>query len=283
MERLQNAISVARIITKSFFTEVMAQFSSEKSSVIVEEKMTLSELKEKISKDALNAGEAVAHGVDHEFKIARLTKMIRVGDCHVYLRIYNNRVERVMTKPRPNYSWETTTEQLFERVALRDYTPDIAHKEKMDFSMAGAIEFTKRELGIATDAGPVMKEGNSASEADFLSSVTPPQKWEINSKNQQVNNDPGVVKITKGKVVFADKAVIRPQGRGAYTTFTVVLKTADGSDVQYSGVELEKLFLAGKFSVGDNVVLKKGVETFSKELGGVTKNGVRNSYEVEII
>lgn len=282
MERLQNAISVARIITKSFFTEVMAQFSSEKSSVIVEEKMTLSELKEKISEDALNAGEAMAHGVDHDFEIARLAKMVEVGDCRVYLRLYNDRVERVMTKPRPNYHWETTTEQLFERVALQDYTPDIAHKEKMNFSMAGAIEFTKRELGITTDAGPVLKEGNSASEADFPSSVTPRQKCEINSKNQQVN-DLGVVKITKGKVTFADKAVIRPQGRGAYTTFTVVLKTADGSDVQYSGVELEKLFLAGKFSVGDNVVLKKGVETFSKELGGVTKNGVRNSYEVEII
>lgn len=283
MDRLQDAISVARFITRGFFSEVMAQFSSPKSSVIEEGKMTLSELKDKISEDAKNAGEAVGYAFDHEFEVARLTKMVQIGDCYVYLRIYKNRVERVMKKPRPNYFWETTTEQLFERVALQDYTPDIAHKEKMDFSMAGAIEFTKRELCVTTDAGPVLKEGNSVSEADFLSSATPPQKWEINRKNQQVNNDPGVVKITKGKVIFAGEEVVNPQGIDAYTTFTVILKTADGSDVKCSGVELEKLFLAGKFSVEDNVVLKKRVETFSKELGGVTRNGVRNSYEVEII
>lgn len=282
MDRLQHAISVATLITKGFFSEVMAQFSSAKSSVIAEEKMTLSELKEKISKDA-QEGQAVACGVDHEFEIATLTKMVQVGDCDVYFRLYKNRVERVMKKPRGKYSWETTTEQSFERSSLRDYTPEMAKEAKLDFSMAGAIAFTNREFeGTAIGEASVEKE-NLASKADFSPSVTPPQKWGINSKNQQVNDDPGVVKITKGKVVFADKEVIKPQGRGAYTTFTVILKTADGLEAQYSGVELEKLFLAGKFSVGDTVILKKGVETFSKELGGVTKNGVRNSYTVEII
>ena len=281
MDRLQHAISVAKLITKGFFSEVMAQFSSEKTTVIVEEK-TISELKEKISKDAKD-GEAVACTVDHDFEISTLTKMVQVGDCYVYLRLYKNRVERIIKKPRDKYSWETTTEQSFERSSLRDYTPEMAKEAKLDFSMAGAIAFTNREFDGTAIGEASAEEENLASKADFSSSVTSPQKWEINSKNQQVNDDPGVVKITKGKVIFADKAVIKPQGRGAYTTFTVILKTADGSEVQYSGVELEKLFLAGKFSVGDTVILKKGVETFSKELGGVTKTGVRNSYQVEII
>lgn len=282
MDRLQHAISVAKLITKGFFSEVAAQFSSRKASVILEEK-TISEIKEKISKDALNAGEAVGYGVEHDFEIANITKMIPVGDCYVYLRLYKNRVERIIKKPRDKYSWETTTEQSFERFSLRDYTPEMARVEKLDFSMAGAIAFTNREFDGAAIGEVSTKEEELAAKADFPSGVTIPQAWEINSKNQQVNDDPGVVKITKGKVIFADKAVIKPQGRGAYTTFTVILKTADGSEVQYSGVELEKLFLAGKFSVGDTVILKKGVETFSKELGGVTKTGVRNNYTVEII
>lgn len=281
MDRLQHAISVAKLITKGFFSEVMAQFSSEKTTVIVEEK-TISELKEKISKDAKD-GEAVACTVDHDFEISTLTKMVQVGDCYVYLRLYKNRVERIIKKPRDKYSWETTTEQSFERSSLRDYTPEMAKEAKLDFSMAGAIAFTNREFDGTAIGEASAEEENLASKADFSSSVTAPQKWKINSKNQQVNDDLGVVKITKGKVIFADKAVIKPQGRGAYTTFTVILKTADGSEVQYSGVELEKLFLAGKFSVGDTVILKKGVETFSKELGGVEKTGVRNSYTVEII
>lgn len=284
IDRLQHAIEVAKIITKGFFSEVVAQFSFAKSSVIVEEKMTLSELKEKISKDALNAGEAMAHGVDHEFEITKVTKMIPVGDCYVYLRLYKDRVERIIKKPRGKYSWERADSgQSFERASLRDYTPEMAKEAKLDFSMAGAIAFTNREFDGTAIGNVALKEKNSAPEADFLSGVTPPQKGGINSKNQQANKDPGVVKITKGEVIFADKAVIKPEGRGAYNTFTVILKTADGLDVQYSGVELEKLFLAGKFSVGDDVVLKKGVETFSKELGGVTKNGVRNTYQIEII
>lgn len=290
MERLQNAISIAKIITKEFFTEVVAQFSSKASTVQPEEKgMSIKDLKEKLSKDAanLNVGEAVGCGIHHQFEFAQLGKMIKIGDCDVYLRLYKNKVGRVMKKPNPGYDWGSQSGESFERLVLSDYTPDIAKKENMVFSIAAAIEFTKREFGInrklsaKVDTDAAQTE-DVALKAVFSEKVMSPQ-WNSHQQNQHKNDDSGMVKISKGTVIFADKAIIRPQGRGAYTTFTVVLKAVDGSDIQYSGVELEKLFMAGEFSVGDNVILKKRVETFSKELGGTEKTGVRNSYEVEII
>lgn len=288
MERLQNAVNIAKFISKGFFSEVFAQLNFVEGRNPQFTEFTDEPAKKPVKPTSASAdlrpGEAVGSGIEHDFEIAQVSQMIQVGDCYVDLRFYRNRVVRIMKKPCAKPAWQKSSVQSFERVFLTDYTPELAKKLKMNFTLAAAAEFTKSEFGCDNKVQELSKESFSTSKAVETPELkVKPAQWTPPEQENHESADSGLVKSTKGKVIFADKATITPQGRKPYSTFTVILQTADRAEVQYSGVELEKLFLAGKFSVGDAVILKKRVETFSKEIGGIEKTGTRNSYEVDVI
>lgn len=262
MKRFENAVGIARTVSSGFFAEMFSQLG------IVKCQNTKTQGQKNDFVD-LNVGEAVARGWEHDFEVAEVSVMVMVGEnCYVDFRLYKDRITRVMKKP---------CDGRYQRVFLADYTPDVASKAYLTFTVLDAIKFTKNEFGAPSTP-------EAAVEEPTVKCTDAPKKavWSV-PKERCESNEPGLSKVSKGNVVFAGKSTVTPKGKSPYTTFTVILKTATGAEIENSGVELENLFLAGRFSVGDDVVLEKKVETFDQEIGGVKKKGTRNSYKVNVL
>lgn len=86
-----------------------------------------------------------------------------------------------------------------------------------------------------------------------------------------------------GKVILAEENTVGTFGRGkAYKTFTIMLKTSTG-EVGFSGIDLQKQFNAGVFSIGDTVTVEKNSFDFFIEIKGEKRKRSKNSFKVTVL
>lgn len=112
------------------------------------------------------------------------------------------------------------------------------------------------------------------------------QAGKKNEDSEAVNDDRFEgIKTGKatGKVILAEENTVGTFGRGkAYKTFTVVLKTTSG-EVGFSGVDLQKQFDNGAFSVGDTVTIEKETIDFFVEIKGEKRKRSKNSFKITVL
>lgn len=207
----------------------------------------------------IKPGEARAESVIHDFDVAQVTHVEKIGNHLVDMRLYSNRIARMLKKQCISPSGDFG----YERVYLSDFTTDCAKKAGLNFTIADCIRFTKNELG-----------GKNESPKS--------EKPVFNNNSFQEQKKSTIPKKAKGKIVFAGENTIQPIGGRPYQTFSMSLRTDDG-DVIFSGVDLEKKFRAGHFAVGDVVFIEKTIAEFVNEFGGKREVRVRNEYKVTVI
>lgn len=210
----------------------------------------------------IKPGEARAESVIHDFDVAQVTHVEKIGNHLVDMRLYSNRIARMLKKHCVNQAGDSG----YERIYLSDFTTDCAKKAGLNFTIADCIQFTKAELGNTEPKKP-----KEPKESVF-------NKGPIYQEEKKST----IPKKAKGKIVFAGENTIQPISGRPYQTFSMSLRTDDG-DVIFSGVDLEKKFRAGHFAVGDVVFIEKTIAEFVNEFGGKREVRVRNEYKVTVI
>lgn len=225
---------------------------------------------------SMKPGEAKGESVEHEFDIAQVVHMEKIGDCLVDMRLYANRIARMIKKPCINQRGK----QGYERIYMPDFTEVGAANAGMVFSIASCIEVTKSELGGGSSSVPLSTASQPAkqpAQAQSEKTATPVKEANFDGAG------PGAsFAQASGRVVFAGDNTIHPKGRNPYKTFSVAIRTTEG-DVYFSGVDLEKKFRSGEFAIGDLVSLSKSSSEFVSEIGGERKTRIKNEYKVQVL
>lgn len=164
---------------------------------------------------------------------------------------------------------------------MAHFTPEVAKEFGFDWTMAGALACTCNELNkeirvelkqsapkpSSTVAPQVAQDGTVSSEEKVAE--------EMSKK---------VMDQRKGTVIRMGKVVVTPKKGKSYETFTVSLKESDGSFVDFSGVELERMAMKNIFKRGDYVqVTKYASEEISKVKDGEKSTFSTTPYAVVVL
>ena len=106
----------------------------------------------------IKPGEARAESVIHDFDVAQVTHVEKIGNHLVDMRLYSNRIARMLKKHCVNQAGDSG----YERIYLSDFTTDCAKKAGLNFTIADCIQFTKAELGNTEPKKPKEPKGNLA-------------------------------------------------------------------------------------------------------------------------
>ncbi len=228
----------------------------------------------------LQPNEARAVEIIHDLDIATVVTSEKIGDVQVDIRLYANRIARMVKKPGLN----DLGKQGYERFYLSDFTPEMAREAGLRFTIADCIAFTTKELG---GASPQMRKAKSpgkdatARPAVVAASPSsgPPQKM----REVQPETPPGRhAGDAQGHVIFAGANMVYRKGARPYQTFSVKLQTSKG-EVVFNGVELEKKFRAGEFRRGDYISITKSTSEFVTEMDDERQVRTKNDYKVVVL
>lgn len=165
-----------------------------------------------------------------------------------------------------------------KRDDLADFTPEVAAKLGVPWTIAQAVEATCREI-----------DGHIVVEKSVVLRELPPQQIELEVDGPKVEVPIAIVATkyadaAKGKVIRAGEVKVTPKGRAPYTTYEVVLRDAGHNEKVFTGVDLEEKVANGIFKVGDLIEIARGPKTeVTKEIDGKQRVSSRNIYAVSVI
>lgn len=185
------------------------------------------------------------------------------------------RIERTLKVPSIRKDWQRST-LAFERVTLSTFTPAIAEKAGLAFSFDGAHKFSKTELQNGRKAAP---EQPVIQQRASLAAQAPAPTLLLGGNTGDAQNQ---VSEAEGVLTSAGSATITPKSGRPYTTFTVVLATANG-EVSFSGEELKKKFNNREFGLQDLLAVKQTKEQFEVKGADGPQQRSRNVYTVSVL
>jgi hypothetical protein len=197
------------------------------------------------------------------------------------LRQFSDRIERTMKVGIQKKNWMRLRTRPHSRKLLEPFTPEIAAANSLPFTFGGAIQYTEKELGRKpapkfVDPEPLFKE--QAPDVETTPTQAPSIEALPATPSQQ-SEQKAFTQVFTGTVKSAAQVKIEPEGRKAYRTFQVTLRSRDGHEENLTGVELETKHQSGAFKVGDDVSIARTKETFL--VGDKTRT--KNIFSVTVI
>jgi hypothetical protein len=164
---------------------------------------------------------------------------------------------------------------------MAHFTPEVAKEFGFDWTMAGALAFTCKELN--KEIRVELKQ--SAPKPSSTVALKVAQDGTVSSEEQMAEEQPKrIMDQRKGTVIRMGKVSVAPKKGKSYETFTVSLKESDGSFVDFSGVELERMAMKNIFKRGDYVqVTKYASEEISKVKDGEKSTFSTTPYAVVVL
>lgn len=230
------------------------------------------------------AGRLISELGNTHFEVAQAHRSAIFGDFTVHFRLYDGRITRVL-KELCKLPHHRSPLGGHSRKIMPDFTPDKAESAGINFDMEGAILFTEKEL-----SGFIKNVSKAKSTKTKAGGETAPEKFDAASSAFEVDhasedtevNSTRVSQEATGIVIEAATKEVRPEGRKAYKTFSVVLRTNSGEAI-FSGNDLERKFEERLFKVGDHLNIIKRSSTFETEVKGKMQKRSKNEFTIKLI
>lgn len=216
----------------------------------------------------------VVDEVIFKFEPAQAVLGVHEDEFSLYMRAFNDRIERTLKTDRERDSW-MRARFAFTRTELKPFTREDAKQLGLAFTFGGAVTFTSREMAGRLPKRQVVE----IREPDAVEHVQKTVLTKADSHEGVADDKSASTVEYTGKVIAAGLVDIRPEGRPAYTTFGISLKSSSGEIVELQGVELREKFEARHFDLYDVIHVIKSKTNF---MAGKQKR-TKNSFAVRVL
>ena len=217
-----------------------------------------------------------------DFVPSEACKQATLGEHLLDVYLHADRIDRLLKVPTKPLPWQRSI-LAYTRVRLKSMFPDQMRRLGLEFTLDAAIAHTRQELQSgkierACARESAVREETSATNQNLF--CTPEKERAVSAPGDPQEAMGNLIKSATGEITYVGENTVRPKGKAAYTTYSVVVHEASGERTTFSGVDLREKAQAMGLATGMRIQISQYRQEFTSDFEGRTRTQHKNVFEI---